>query len=174
MNKFFTNWKLILLFCLLLLVGGWVIGKWMQTESQGVMLVTYGFVAFAVLPITLCTFGLKELNGVFGQVSADLNKEQRARLSRMISERTSSIIFLGFFIVAVQLILAFCLNLKDVVLWPIVGALFGGVLTVLVYGIFICFSVKEAADFINNIKDKKAHEQRSQELIEHLKASDQR
>lgn len=169
MNKFFTNWKLIFFFCLALLVGGWVAGEWMQTKSQEVMLVTYGFVAFAVLPITLCTFGLKELNGVFGQVSADLNRDQRVRLNKMISERTSSFIFLGFFIVAVQLILAFCINLRGVDLWPVVGALFGGVLTVLVYGIFICFSVKEAADFVNRIKDKKAHEQRSQELVDRLK-----
>lgn len=172
MNKVFTNWKLIFLFCLILLVCGWVAGKWMQTKSQEVMLVTYGFVAFAVLPITLCTFGLKELNGVFGQVATDLNREQRFRLNKMISARTSSFIFLGFFIVAVQLILAFCINLKDVDLWPIVGALFGGVLTVLVYGIFICFSVKEAADFVNGIKDKKAHQQRRQELVDRLKTFD--
>lgn len=171
MRKFFTNWKIVLILTLLLLLFGGLFGAYIGAKTQEVMLVTYGFVAFSVLPITLCTFGLKELNDVWRSVAEELEKVQRRKLARIIENRYYAVIWIAFFDVLVQLVFAFCINIPGANIWWILGVLFGGILSVLLYGLFVCFSVREAVDFVNQVEERTISEKKNRELISKLSSS---
>ena len=129
----------------------------MGDGMQEIKLITYGYVAFAVLPITICLFGLKELNGVYCIVADSLNEKERCALDKIITEKTNWTVVLGFLIVIVQVVFAFCLSFFQEyknIFFGIWGALLGASVAILIYGLAVCLSIKEVYNFINQQKNR--------------------
>lgn len=155
--KFFTNTKVILVtivLCLLTGVGlGYCLGNAPKVVQSGI---SYGFVAFSVLPVTLCMFGVKELNAAYSGIAPNLDGVRRRTLSKELERRIVRVIVLAFLIVVLQVVAAFCLlyfstNYEYIIL----GVLFGGVMASLIYGLYVCFSVRRVAALTESILDKK-------------------
>lgn len=159
--------------CVLIIIGG-ILGKLLgelpdNTRSG----LSYGFIAFSVLPITLCMFGLKELNSAFPNFAQYLNKSNREALSKAIDERILRVILIAFLIVALQVCLAFyllyfCSGLEFVIL----GILFGGIFASLVYGVYVCLSVRKLAEHFEEILSKEISKKRQKEYESSFNESD--
>ena len=162
MKNIFSNTLVVILLIVLFIGAGGVLGAYLGTLPNNVQTgLSYGFVAFSVLPITLCLFGLKELNASFSSVAKYLNRSERERLSEQIDDRILAIICLAFFIVALQVIFAFCLlYFSNGFEFVILGILFGGIFSSLTFGIYVCFSVRKIADFCDKVISREASEER--------------
>lgn len=162
MRKLFTSTFFVISLIILFVVIGAVLGKYLGNLPNNVQSgLSYGFVAFSVLPITLCLFGLKELNSTFSTVAKYLTKVERARLSKEIDSRIVKTVFIAFFIVGLQVIFAFgLLYFSNGFEYVILGILFGGIFASLVFGIYVCFSVRKASDFCDEIISTKISEER--------------
>lgn len=167
MFKFFTNYKKVFCVTIIFLISGGLLGK-VFSENAEPSMITYGFVAFAILPITFCTFGLKELGAVFPGVVDALDKQQRVKLRKIINEHCNAVIFLAFFNVFIQLLFAFLLNIHEVNKWIVTGVLFGGIVSVLIYGIFICASIREVNNFVDDVREKELSLKKSEDFKKRL------
>ncbi len=164
MRSFFTSTLFVVVLICLLLLGGGYLGWLMKDLSDATKTgLTYGFITFAILPISLCLWGVKEFNAAFPNVALELDKNGRNRLGCLIDDKIETIIVLAFFIVFIQIILAFCLlyffagsNYEFVIL----GILFGGILSSLVYGLYVCFSVRKLARTVDEIISKRVARER--------------
>ena len=171
MRGFFSNTVIvaILVFVFVCLGGGvgWLLGDLPNNTRHGL---TYGFVAFSILPITLCLFGVKELNSVFPSIAMNLTKIERNRLSNDLDKRIVRVIFLAFFLVALQIVFSFfLLYFSTGYEYVILGVLFGGIFGSLTYGIYVCFSVRRLGEFCEQVMSKKAAEERLKKYEESLK-----
>lgn len=100
MKKLFSNVKFISFVIVLSLVLGSVVGYFLGQLPQNVKGgLSYGFVAFSILPITICLFGVKETGAVFSAVAKYLDSRKRANLIKSIDVVAKRIISLAFSIV---------------------------------------------------------------------------
>ena len=162
MLSVFSNVKIAaFLIVLPVLVGGgvgWFFGENPQLEVTGV---TYGFMAFAILPISLCLFGLKEFNGVYSNLAKYMSPAEQKNLSKYIDSRYNATIFLAFLVVSLQVIFAFWLMyISKAYELIIFGILFGGIFSALVYGLFVCYSVRRIIVFHDQIVTEKQKKER--------------
>ena len=173
MKKLFTSTPFVTLLITIFLTLGGILGFLLKDipESQNTGL-TYGFIAFSILPITLCLWGVKEFNAVFPSIARNLNKIERKRLTDLIDNRITIIIYLAFFIVLLQIFFAFSFlyiphdnNLEFVIL----GILFGGILSSLTYGLYVCFSVRKIAKTADDILSTNIAEERFNHYKDTLK-----
>ena len=153
MKRQFSNIWIASITIVLSLIGGICFGYFLeQAPTQVHTGLSYGFAAFAVFPIGLCIFGVKELNASFPQIAPYLDAPHRKILSQKIEQRIQEVIVLAFFIIVIQVVgtfylLYFATEYEKVVL----GVLFGGVVSSLIYGLFVCFSVQAMAEKAESI-----------------------
>lgn len=66
MIRVFSSTFFTVVLIIITVVAGGFLGYLLPLDPNSKLSpITYGFIAFAVLPITICLFGLKELNGAF-------------------------------------------------------------------------------------------------------------
>lgn len=166
-----SNWKFAGVVVIFLVVAGLVVGKLFGLLVEKISLVTYGYIAFAVLPITICLFGLKELNSFYGNVAEKLTTRERQKLRMLIDKQLHGAIVLGFGIVLIQILLAFSLNFsQDSVFFTyILGTLLGATLSVLIYGLFICSAVRQVYVSSNKLLDQSIKEKQNKKLLKEIK-----
>lgn len=164
MGRFFTSTRFIVILIFLSLCFGGVLG-WLLKDLPNLRLTgfTYGFIAFSVLPITICLWGVKEFNSAFPNIAMDLDKVSRKEFEDIIDGRINAIITIAFLIVFLQIIFAFLLlyvqtsdNYEVVVL----GILFGGILSSLIYGLYVCFSVRKLSRTLDEYLSKTISQKR--------------
>lgn len=162
MRSFFANTVIItttvLGFVCLGGAAGWMLGDLPSDTGYGL---TYEFVMFSIVPITLCMYGLSELNSAFLDVAINLTKIERNRLSKDLNRRIVRVVALAFFLVAVQVVfslfmLHFPAEYHNMILGVLVGSVFGS----LVYGLYVCFTVRKLGEFCERVASKNASEQR--------------
>lgn len=171
MIRFFSNTKLVcglVFICLAMGVAlGYFLGNAPKVVQSGI---SYGFVAFSVLPVSLCMFGVKELNAAYSGIATHLDAVHRRALSKGIESRVAMVIIVAFAIVVLQVVAAFgLLYFSTNYEYIILGVLFGGVMASLVYGLFVCFSVRRVAEVAEDVLGKKIAEDRSRQYLEGLK-----
>ncbi|WP_308513276.1 hypothetical protein [uncultured Turicimonas sp.] len=174
MFNFLRSWRVSGIIILLLLLSGFLAGKFLSREIKEISLVTYGYIAFAILPITICLFGLKELNSAYSQLGSKLNKREREVLETILYSKTKGAILWGFLLVLLQVVLAFMLSVfQSDIEWffAIWGALLGATVAVLVYGLSLCLSVQEIYSFVNQTIDSRIRKEQSKDLENRLSNS---
>jgi len=155
----------------MLCVVGSYVGAKFSSFVQEISMVTYGYIAFAVLPITICLFGLKELNSAYVIVADKISLRERETLEIQLESKFRYTVGLGFTIVLLQVVMAFSLNfIQNEPPWyfGVWGGLIGATLAVLVYGLFICSSVKEIYSYINAATNKAIFRQQQKDLLSAL------
>lgn len=162
LREIFSNYKIVMLIvvsCLFLgIFLGYLLDKAPENMKSGI---SYGFIAFSILPITICLWGVRELNSSFSHIAESLSKSKRDTLISDINKRIEQTIFFAFGIVLIQIIGSFILlyfskNYEYIIL----GVLFGGVLSSLAYGLFVCFSVRSIYEMEEKIKSKNISNER--------------
>lgn len=175
MKGIFSNTKIVVgLIILSILVGGGI-GYWLNTLPINVRSgLSYGFVAFSILPITLCLFGVKEVGAVFPAISKYLNHRQRREFRKRVDRAISRVIVMAFGLVFFQVLAAFVLlYLSGGYEYIILGVLFGGVVSSLIYGLYVCFLVRELADFSEEVLSDKADRDRHEEYCKKIEPEEQ-
>ena len=167
-NVWFTS--VVIAFCL---AGGILFGLLLDQAPSTVHTgITYGFAAFAVFPISLCVFGIKELNAAYPQIAPYLDSKHRRDLSIEIDKRIQVVIIFAFFIILIQVLGAFyLLYLATEYEKVTLGVLFGGVVSSLIYGLFVCFSVRVLAEKTEEIQSKQIGQNRIAEYNNKFKES---
>lgn len=175
MKRIFSSTTIVVGLIVLSILGGGSIGYWLNTLPINVRSgLTYGFVAFSVLPITLCLFGVKEAGAAFPGIAKYLNHRQRREFRRAVDRAISRIIFMAFGLVLLQVLAAFVLlYLSEGYEYIILGVLFGGVISSLVYGLYVCFLVRELSDFTEEVLSAKADRDRHEEYCKRIEPEKQ-
>lgn len=171
MIRFFSNTKLICVLILVCLSMGVALGYFLGIAPKVVQSgISYGFVAFSVLPVSLCMFGVKELNAAYSGIAPYLDAVHRRTLSKGIESRIVMVILVAFAIVVLQVVAAFgLLYFSTNYEYIILGVLFGGVMASLAYGLYVCFSVRRVAEVAEDVLGKKIAEDRSRQYMESFK-----
>lgn len=174
MKNFFSNVKII--FCLILFslaLGscfGYLLGNLQENVKDGL---SYGFVAFSVLPITICLFGVKESGAVFPSIAKYLDSRKRADLIESIDIIVKRIIILAFSIVLLQIIAAFfLLYFSNTYEYIILGVLFGGVISSLIYGLYVIFSVRKLIELSDSVLDINIHKEQHEKYVNSFTSQD--
>lgn len=152
MIRVFSSTLLTVALIIVTVVAGGVLGYCLPLDPNSKLSpITYGFIAFAVLPITICLFGLKELNGAFSSVVKHLTGSQQEKLIKQIDKRYDRTIELALFVILIQVVFAFALLLiGEKYRFVVLGVLFGGVISVLFYGLYVCYTVRNLIKFCDN------------------------
>lgn len=152
MIRVFSSTLLTVALIIVTVVAGGVLGYYLPLDPNSKLSpITYGFIAFAVLPITICLFGLKELNGAFSSVVKHLTGSQQEKLIKQIDKRYDRTIELALFVILIQVVFAFALLLiGEEYRFVVLGVLFGGVISVLFYGLYVCYTVRNLIKFCDN------------------------
>lgn len=171
MKTFFSNVKKVSCLILLSVALGTVLGYFLGQQSENVRGgLSYGFVAFSVLPISICLFGVKELGAAFSSVAKYLNSRKRKDLTRSIDLLVRRTILLAFSIVFLQVLAAFILlYFSNTYEYIILGILFGGVISSLFYGLYVLFSVRRLAEICDSILDSNIHKEQHQNYVNTFK-----
>ncbi len=171
MKKLFSNVKFISFVIVLSLVLGSVVGYFLGQLPQNVKGgLSYGFVAFSILPITICLFGVKESGAVFSAVAKYLDSRKRANLIKSIDVVAKRIISLAFSIVFLQVVAAFCLlYFSNTYEYVILGILFGGIISSLFYGLYVLFSVRKLIEMSDSVLDRSIHRERHEKYVNSFK-----
>lgn len=162
MKRLFSNTWFVSIAVIVCLSAGIICGYLLEQAPTEVQCgISYGFVAFAMFPIGLCTFGVKELNSSFLGMAPYLDSIHRKRLGKAIDKRIQVVIVMAFAIILIQVIGAFYLlyfatQYEKVIL----GVLFGGIISSLIYGLFVCFSVRGIAEKTEEILSDKIGKER--------------
>lgn len=170
-KKFFSNFKLvvplILLVVLISSILGYLMGQLPDNVRGGL---SYGFIAFSILPITICLFGVKELNATFPAVAKYLDSRKRNRLINSINSVVTRVIILAFVIVLLQVIASFILlYYSNTYEYVVLGVLFGGVISSLVYGLYVLFSIQRFAEFIVSVLEESIHKEQHKNYVNSFK-----
>lgn len=170
MKKIFSSTTIVVVLIVLSIIGGGGIGYWLNTLPINVRSgLTYGFVAFSVLPITLCLFGVKEVGAAFPAIAKYLNSRQRQEFRKRVDRAISRIIVIAFGLVFLQILAAFVLlYLSDGYEYIVLGVLFGGIISSLVYGLYVCFLVRGLSDVTEEILSAKADRDRHEEYCKRI------
>lgn len=168
MKKFFSNIKFVVLLILAIILIGFILGYLMGQLPNNVKNgLSYGFVAFSILPITTCLFGVKELNAIFPGIAKYLDSRKRSKLIKSIDLVVTRVIYLAFLIVLLQVIASFILLYhSNTYEYVILGVLFGGVISSLVYGLYVLFSIRRFAEVIDSILDESIHKEQYQKYAD--------
>ncbi len=152
MIRVFSSTLLTVVLIIATVVAGGVLGYILPLDPNSKLSpITYGFIAFAVLPITICLFGLKELNGAFSSVMKHLTGLQQEKLIEQIDKRYDRTIQLALLVILIQVVFAFALLLiGEKYRFVVLGVLFGGVISVLFYGLYVCYSVRNLIKFCDD------------------------
>lgn len=171
MKKIFSNLKVVSLIIILSVVIGAVLGYFLGRSPENVKGgLSYGFVAFSVLPITICLFGVKESGAIFPVVAGYLDSRKRERLMELIDVVIKRIIFLAFSIVFLQVLAAFVLlYFSNTYEYIVLGVLFGGVVSSLCYGLYVLFSVRKLVELSDSVLDKNIHKKQHEEYVNSFK-----
>lgn len=104
----FSNQRVVAIvisFCLALgIFLGYILDQASENVQEGL---SYGFIAFSVLPITICLWGVRELNSSFANIANNLTKSKRDSLISDINSRIEQTISFSFVIVLIQVVGAF-------------------------------------------------------------------
>lgn len=162
LSMFFSNQRVVAIvisFCLAIgIFLGYILDQASENVQEGL---SYGFIAFSVLPITICLWGVRELNSSFANIANNLTKSKRDSLISDINSRIEQTISFSFAIVLIQVVGAFfLLYFSNRYEYIILGLLFGGVLSSLIYGLFVCFSVRRIYEIEEKIKSNNISEER--------------
>ena len=166
-----SNWKFAGIVIIVLIVAGLVVGRVWGLLVEKISLVTYGYIAFAVLPITICLFGLKELNSFYGNIAESLKSRERQKLRQLIERQLHGVIVVGFGIVLIQILLAFSLSFfqGSIFFTYILGSLLGATLGDLIYGLYICSAVRQVYLLSNKLLERSITEKQNKKLLEEIK-----
>ncbi len=167
-KKIFSNVKIvILLITLIILISsglGYLMGQSPNNVRKGL---SYGFMGFSILPITICLFGVKELGAIFPGVSQYLDSRKRKSLTKSIDLVVTRVIYLAFLIVLLQVIASFVLlYYSRTYEYVVLGILFGGVISSLIYGLYVIFSIRKFSELIDSILDKNIHKEQHQNYVD--------
>ena len=168
MKNFFSNIKFVVPLILFIILASSILGYFMGQLPDNVRGgLSYGFIAFSILPITICLFGVKELGAIFPIVAKHLDSRRRSDLTKSINLVVARVIYLAFFIVFLQVVASFVLlYYSNAYEYVILGILFGGVVSSLVYGLYVIFSIRRFGELIDSILDKSIHKEQHQNYVD--------
>lgn len=168
LQNWLSNISIICSIIVVLLIIGGIAGYILSLSETNVKKgISYGFIAFSILPISICLFGIKEVGGIFPGVAKDLKYKERSALLESSNTIILRIIFLGFLIVLLQVLLSFwLLYLSNNYEYIILGILFGGVLSSLIYGLYVCFSVRRLLEYSEKIIERRVQKEQHKAYID--------
>lgn len=172
-TKFLESFKPTIIIIAIVSVVSVVVGEYffpsLKGASQDSANCILGVGAFSVVPLTICLFGLTELNNLFARLARLLSSSERGKLSEKIDENYNNCLRAAFIAIicqtAVSLFLLFPSYDSPI---SLLCALINSILCVMFYGVFVCGSVRKATRFSENLLNKRLTNEERNYVIKQL------